>query len=137
MWICRPLFEFLNAWFALRCQFGVLLPSFIDFISKALPNSLQLPLWHVVILFLLSTDHVHFHIFSSELRIVCYVLIFCNSISLPFHTLLLLCWWCLVVVLVTYAVIWIGISCIILAGLYWTYCKSPILLVTPAEILLN
>jgi len=48
-----------------------LAPFFIDFISKAVFNSLELLLLCVVNLLLLSIGHVYFHILSSEWGIGC------------------------------------------------------------------
>ena len=61
---------------SLRCQTEVLSSSFIDFNSKSLTNSLWLLPWHVVTPFLLSTDHVHFHILSNIPKTVCYIFLF-------------------------------------------------------------
>ena len=80
--------NFSSAGYALRYCFEVLPCSFINFASKALPNSLELPLQHVINLFLLSISHLHSHIPSSELRIVCHILIFYDFVLLQLCILL-------------------------------------------------
>jgi len=51
--------------------------SFIDFVSKAMSNSLELPLLYVINLFLPFISRVHFHILFSTLRIEC-LFLFCD-----------------------------------------------------------
>ena len=81
------------------------IPSFIGSISKDLFNSLELPLWHIVTSFLQSTDCAHFYIPSNKLKIVCYILVFYNSILLQLY-ILLSHWSCLVVVPFPCVVLW-------------------------------
>ena len=77
-----------SAGYALRCCFEVSPFSFINFASKALLNSLKLSFQHVITLFLLSISHLHSHIPSSKLRIVCHILIFYDFVLLQLCILL-------------------------------------------------
>ena len=72
----------------LKCQFEVLFLSFISFVSKALSNSFELLLLHIVTLFLLSIGYACFYNLSSKLKTVCYVLVSYYSILLPLCILL-------------------------------------------------
>ena len=72
--------SFLVTYIVLRCQFGVLPFPFIDFTLIALPSSLELLLWYIITLFLLSISCDYFYIPSNELRIACHILISCNFI---------------------------------------------------------
>ena len=74
---------------SLGCRNGTLPPLFIGFDLNTSSNSHQLPVLHVTTLFLLSIDCVHPHILSSTLSTVFSVLIFCASILLLLHILLL------------------------------------------------
>ena len=78
------MFCFLDLLVTLKCWFEVL---FIGFVLKALSNSLKLPSWYMIILFLLFIDYACFYNSSSRLNIVCYVLVFCDSVLLlPLHS---------------------------------------------------
>ena len=73
----------------LSCQNGILPPLFIGFDSNTSSNSLLLPVLHAVTLIPLSIDHVHLHTPSNVPGIVSPVLVFCTSILLLLHILLL------------------------------------------------
>ena len=118
------------------CWKHVLLLSFIDFDSKFLSNSLQSPLLHEATLFPLSIDHVHFHIHSNIPDIE---FLFLSSSAFWFLLLhiLLLHWWCLVIVLDSHVDLDMVVLYIVLTGFHWTHCVSSIFLEVRVEMLLD
>ena len=71
------------------CRNRILPPLFIGFNSNTLSNSLLLPLLYKSILFQLSIDRVRSHSPSNTPNIEFPILVFCVSILLPLHILLL------------------------------------------------
>ena len=117
------------------CWKHVLPPSFIDFDSKFLSNSLKLPLLHETTLFSLSIDHVCSHILSNVPGIE---FLFPSSSAFWFLLLhILLHWWCLIIVLDPHIDLDIVVLYIVLTGLHWTHCRSSILLEVWVEMLLD